>query len=184
MPGAVSGSSESISMAPCRGGNRIKEQDSLTGLDSWQTAKYKIIELLEGRKVESGLLFYIDLDDFEEVNATYGYPAGDEALKLIGEQLQKTVCEKSVAARIGGDQFLLFLGDVSGERGAYEKAMQLYGACIGAVEAAVTMSMGIACYPEDGKVYEDLAARADEALYASKHLGKQCFLFYEDISRL
>lgn len=171
-------------MVLCRGGNRIKEQDSLTGLDSWQTARNKITELLDGRKVESGLLFYIDLDDFEEVNETYGYPAGDEALKLIGGQLQKNVCRESVAARIGGDEFLLFLGNIPGRKAAYDEAMQLYGACMGAVEAAVTMSMGIACYPEDGSIYEELAARADEALYASKHLGKQCFLFYEDISRL
>lgn len=185
MPGVVSGFSENISMVLCRGGSHIKEQDFLTGLDNWQTAKEKITELLEGEKVESGLLFYIDLDDFEEINETYGYPAGDETLRWISGQLQKAVCREGVAARIGGDEFLLFLGNIPGGKAAYSQAMQLYGACMGAGKRAeVTMSMGIACYPEDGTMYEELAARADEALYASKHSGKQCFLFYEDISKL
>lgn len=184
MPGAVKEFSENISMAPCRGGNGIKEQDSLTGLDNWQTARKKITELLDGKKIESGLLFYIDLDNFEEVNEIYGYPAGDETLKSIGAQLLKTGCGESVAARIGGDEFLLFLGSISGEKAAYAQAMELYGACMGAEGAEVTVSMGIACYPKDGDVYEELAARADEALYVSKHSGKQCFLFYEDICKL
>ena len=60
MPGAVRGFLENISMAPCRGGNRIKEQDSLTGLDNWRTAKKKITQMLDGKRVENGLLFYID----------------------------------------------------------------------------------------------------------------------------
>ena len=184
MPGAVRGFLENISMAPCRGGNRIKEQDSLTGLDNWRTAKKKITQMLDGKRVENGLLFYIDLDDFEEINEIYGYPAGDETLRSIGAKLQETGYRESVAARIGGDEFLLFLGNVTGEKAAYAQAMQLYGACMGAADTAVTMSMGIACYPKDGNIYEELAARADEALYASKHSGKQCFLFYEDISKL
>lgn len=140
--------------------------------------------MLDGKKVENGLLFYIDLDDFQEVNEIYGYPAGDETLKSISSRLQETGCKESVAARIGGDEFLLFMGTAAGEKAAYAQAMQLYGACIGAADTAVTVSMGIACYPKDGNIYEELAARADEALYASKHSGKQCFLFYEDISKL
>ncbi|MCI8814317.1 MAG: GGDEF domain-containing protein [Lachnospiraceae bacterium] len=160
-------------------------QDSLTGLYDWQTAREKITDLLDGEKVESGLLFYMDLDDFQEVNDSYGYAAGDELLKAVGERLLQMTHGQGVAARIGGDEFLLFLGNVSSQKEAYNQAMQLYGACMGASEESlVSMSMGIACYPEDGSVYEELAARADEALYASKHAGKQCFLFYEDLSRL
>ncbi len=133
--------------------------------------------------MENGLLFSIDLDDFREVNDTYGYPAGDELLKNLGELLLDRSCAADVAARIGGDEFLLFLGNVPDGRAAYDQALQLYGACMGAGgERPVSMSMGIACYPGDGAAYEELAARADEALYVSKHSGKQCFLFYEDIS--
>lgn len=160
-------------------------QDSLTGLYDWQAAREIITDLLEGGKVRSGLLCYMDLDDFREMNDVYGYAAGDELLKALGELLLTVSSGKNVAARIGGDEFLLFLGNVPSGKAAYSQAMQLYGACMGAAgEAPVSMSMGVACYPEDGVAYEELAARADEALYASKHAGKQCFLFYEDLSRL
>lgn len=163
-------------------GDRIMEQDRLTGLCDLSAAKEKIIGLLDGEKVKSGLLCSIDLDDFREVNDTYGYPAGDELLKTLGGRLLDAVQSEGVAARIGGDEFLLFLGDVPDKKAAYDQAMQLYGVCMGvSEEVPVSMSMGIACYPGDGCVYEELAARADEALYVSKHSGKQCFLFYEDL---
>ena len=97
--------------------------------------------------------------------------------------LLDTLHTGDVAARIGGDEFLLFLGDVPDKKTAYAQAMQLYGLCLAAgADVPVSMSMGIACYPEDGRIYEELAARADEALYVSKHSGKQSFLFYEDLS--
>lgn len=186
MPGAVNVYSENIFMAPYRdhgGGDRIREQDPLTGLYNLPAAREKIAGLLDGRKVEGGLLFSIDLDDFREVNDTYGYPAGDALLKNMGELFLRTLHEGDVAARIGGDEFLLFLGGVPDERAAYIQAMQLYGACMGVgEEICVSLSMGIACYPRDGRVYEELAARADEALYVSKHSGKQCFLFYDDLA--
>ncbi|MCI9196921.1 MAG: diguanylate cyclase [Lachnospiraceae bacterium] len=60
-------------------------QDELTGLYDLSAAREKITELLDGGNVENGLLFSIDLDDFREVNDTYGYPAGDELLKNLGE---------------------------------------------------------------------------------------------------
>lgn len=168
-----------------REGIAIKEQDSLTGLYNMQAARKKITELLDGEMVKSGLLFYIDLDDFQEINDTYGYCAGDELLQTMGGLLLQALHKGDVAARIGGDEFLLFLGNVPGGRAAYSQALQLYGTCMAAGgESPVSVSMGIACYPEDGRFYEELTARADEALYASKHLGKQCFLFYEDLSKL
>lgn len=160
-------------------------QDSLTGLYDWRAAREKITDLLKREQVKSGLLFYMDLDDFREVNDVYGHEAGDEMLKAVGERLLQAARAQDVAARIGGDEFLLFQGNVSDAKEAYSQAMQLYGACMGASqEAFVSISMGVACYPQDGSVYEELAARADEALYASKRSGKQCFLFYEDLSRL
>lgn len=160
-------------------------QDSLTGLYDWRAAREKITDLLKREQVKSGLLFYMDLDDFREVNDVYGHEAGDEMLKAVGERLLQAARAQDVAARIGGDEFLLFQGNVSDAKEAYSRAMQLYGACMGASEEAfVSISMGVACYPQDGSVYEELAARADEALYASKRSGKQCFLFYEDLSRL
>ena len=189
MLGAASGYLENISTVRCEGkqegGNRIKEQDSLTGLYNMQAARKKIMELLDEEKVQNGLLFYIDLDDFREINDTYGYPAGDELLQAMGELLLETAHKEDVAARIGGDEFLLFLVNVPDGRAAYYQALQLYGTCMAAGGTSpVSVSMGIACYPQDGRFYEELAARADEALYASKHLGKQCFLFYEDLSKL
>ncbi len=186
MPGAVNVYSENIFMAPYRnhgGGDRIREQDPLTGLYNLPAAREKITGLLDGKQVEGGLLFSIDLDDFREVNDTYGYPAGDALLKDMGELFLRTLHEGDVAARIGGDEFLLFLGGVPDEKAAYIQAMQLYGACMGVgEEICLSLSMGIACYPRDGRVYEELAARADEALYVSKHSGKQCFLFYDDLA--
>lgn len=158
-------------------------QDFLTGLSDLPAARKEITGLLDGGAVKSGLLCSIDLDDFREINDTYGYPAGDELLRSFGGLLLDALQAGDVAARIGGDEFLLFLGNVPDKKAAYEQAMQLYGLCLGASEdVPVSMSMGIACYPEDGCVYEELAARADEALYVSKHSGKQSFLFYEDLA--
>lgn len=159
------------------------EQDLLTGLYKLPAARKKIMGLLDGDNVKSGLLCSIDLDDFREINDTYGYPAGDGLLKAFGEMLLDILQAGDVAARIGGDEFLLFLSDIPDKKAAYDQAMQLYGVCMGVSgDMPVSMSMGIACYPEDGCIYEELAARADEALYVSKHSGKQSFVFYEDLS--
>ena len=68
-------------------------QDSLTGLYDWRAAREKITDLLKREQVKSGLLFYMDLDDFREVNDVYGHEAGDEMLKAVGERLLQAARE-------------------------------------------------------------------------------------------
>ena len=126
-------------------------------------------------------LLFIDLDGFKPVNDTYGHSIGDLVLEQVGQRLKAMSRGKDVVARVGGDEFLLLLSNVTSQEGIANVAERLiqglsqpYAA--EGREVVISCSVGIAMYP-DGCSHAKLIARADAAMYSSKRSGgsKHCF---------
>jgi len=126
-------------------------------------------------------LLFIDLDGFKPVNDTYGHSIGDMVLEQVGQRLKAMSRGKDVVARVGGDEFLLLLTNVTSHEGIANVAERLiqglsqpYAA--EGREVMISCSVGIAMYP-DGCSHAKLIARADAAMYSSKRSGgsKHCF---------
>ncbi len=129
-------------------------------------------------------LLFIDLDRFKEVNDTLGHAKGDALLVEAARRLVRCVRETDTVARMGGDEFTLILPEF-GERVHLERVAQdilqalsrpytLEGSEVGYISG----SMGIAVYPEDATVLDDLMKHADRALYASKTEGRGRFSYF------
>ena len=133
------------------------------------------------KRESSAALFYIDLDNFKQVNDRFGHQAGDEVLLSVTEILRKHIRNRDVAARLGGDEFALFFDDMSADA-VTRKAQELLAASeelksqSGSPEHPLGFSLGIAAWdPGSHESLESLAQRADEAMYAAKRRGKGGF---------
>ena len=127
-------------------------------------------------------LLFIDLDGFKPVNDTYGHSIGDLVLEQVGQRLKAMSRGKDVVARVGGDEFLLLLSNVTSPESIAHVADRLiqglsqpYAA--EGREVMISCSVGIAMYP-DGCSHAKLIARADAAMYASKRSGGSTHCFY------
>jgi diguanylate cyclase (GGDEF)-like protein len=150
--------------------------DQLTGLSN----RLGLVESIEARRQHAGgrfALLLIDLDDFKNVNDTWGHAAGDRLLHTIGERLDGCLHANDLAARIGGDEFAALAG-ISDEKEAIELGERIVIALSTLYEFAegklgnIGLSVGIALSPEHGGTFEDLLAVADAALYEAKEHGK------------
>lgn len=103
---------------------------------------------------------------------------GDQMLKLVAERIKSSVRSSDVVARIGGDEFLVFM---KYEEHIDKLVERIYRSVAGSFEDfEVSASIGVALAPVQGKTYEELFLHADQALYASKHAGKNQYNFYDD----
>jgi diguanylate cyclase (GGDEF)-like protein len=123
-------------------------------------------------------LALLDIDHFKRFNDGYGHPAGDLVLKVIAQKLKRNLRKSDIACRYGGEEFMLILLN-SGLKDAQERVHLIcqnirserihYS---GKLFPALTLSGGLACYPEHGSSLEDLIECADKALYQSKQTGR------------
>ncbi|MBI4370640.1 MAG: sensor domain-containing diguanylate cyclase [Elusimicrobia bacterium] len=125
----------------------------------------------------------MDLDFFKEINDTFGHQMGDQAIHGIGQAILSVIRQSDFAARWGGDEIALILGDTTAQdvAQAAQRIMQavrgvrLFYPANPPKEIGVTASMGIALYPQDGADMESLMASADRALYEMKYRGRNGF---------
>jgi diguanylate cyclase (GGDEF)-like protein len=130
------------------------------------------------RHVHEFSLLMLDLDDFKDINDSYGHPTGDDALGGVAEILREHIRKGDLAARVGGDEFAVILME-TGRDGATTVAANLGRALREHVFTApdgkyfhLTVSIGIATYPVDGQNEPDLLAGSDVAMYRAKEMGK------------
>jgi two-component system, cell cycle response regulator len=152
--------------------------DRLTGLHNRGYAESRLTEAIsQARRTGRNLgVALVDLDRFKAINDRYGHAAGDEVLRHAGGVLHRTFRASDVVARYGGEEFLVVLSEVGLPAAVHclERLRSAFAASAAAlpVPAVVSLSVGVAAYPEDGETVADLIARADERLYAAKQAGR------------
>ncbi|WP_220808773.1 diguanylate cyclase domain-containing protein [Noviherbaspirillum aridicola] len=130
-------------------------------------------------------LFFLDLDSFKEINDELGHDAGDHVLREIARRMRGVLRHTDKIARMGGDEFYVLIEELSDGRYASDVARKLLQEAarpvrFGAANCAVSASIGISIYPDDGQDAPTLLKNADAAMYRAKESGKNGFRFYSD----
>jgi len=132
-------------------------------------------------------LLIMDLDDLKSINDNYGHRAGDSALSSVGTVISQALRKVDISARYGGDEFAVVLPDTD-KRGSLIVAEKIRANLkkiplkFKGQEYIITLSIGIATYPDNGSDREELIEKADRALYESKNEGKDKTTHFEDIT--
>ena len=138
-----------------------------------ETVRKKLKTMPKG---ETGAFYIIDMDRFKEANDTYGHQCGDEILKKFSTLLKEVFRQSDCLGRFGGDEFVVFIEGNLTREGVERKAKQLVDAArsieVENTDFHITISLGVAMYPENGANYDYLFNAADRALYQVKTEGR------------
>ena len=158
--------------------------DNLTGLPTRQFFEGRLAAAAKRCDSKKGRLavLFIDLDGFKPVNDTYGHACGDRVLEQVGVRLRSITRGSDVAARVGGDEFLMLLPSVSSQESVSRVAKAMIELLsrpykVDEREVSISCSVGIALYPEGCKPNK-LIPRADAAMYAAKRAGGTRHAFF------
>jgi len=156
---------------------RLSTVDPLTGLFN-RTFFFAAVEREIARSARSGrgfCLLMMDLDELKAVNDRHGHFIGDRVLRGVGEVIAEGVRRIDIAARYGGDEFVVLLPETE-VTGAYVLAekirMGIADLTVPGTEVRSSMSVGVVSFPDDGRTSDELMISADQAMYSSKHAGK------------
>jgi len=158
--------------------------DSLTGL---HVRRYFMVRFQEEvsrteRYDKTLSVVMADLDYFKVVNDTFGHTAGDQVLKAVGEYLHGSIRDVDCVGRYGGEEFILLLPET--EKAAAKGLAERLRKGIADMKVGnlpnVTISMGIATFPEDGTTADELLLKADAALYEAKNKGRNRVVEYTE----
>lgn len=159
------------------------ERDSLSGVYNHKTYEKLCNDITS--KYDDGLLFLmIDIDNFKQINDTYGHYVGDSVIRYVGSVLETTVKGQGVAGRIGGDEFSVCIYEI------YEKNLAV-SLCVRIKEALkqfmggvdFTVSIGAAISNGRKMDFAQLYYEADEAVYFAKEHGKNQFVFADELEK-
>ena len=159
--------------------------DELTGLPNRHMFMDRLRQ--EMRRADRGAAFlallFIDLDRFKEVNDRLGHAVGDRLLAEAAHRIKACVRATDTLARLGGDEFTVVLAGLD-RVGSVERIAQAIIAALArpfdldGERAEISGSLGIALYPADAREIGDLLARADQAMYAAKHAGRNRYCYF------
>ena len=153
--------------------------DPLTGLYNRRLGDLAERELSRARRQKTKVAFaMVDIDHFKSINDRFGHECGDRALQEVSACLRREIRQEDLAFRYGGEEFLLMLACESAV--AIMPRLEQIRAKIAGLEVVqdnrrigrITVSIGVAIYPEQGAGFEDLVRSADNALYEAKHGGR------------
>jgi diguanylate cyclase len=162
--------------------------DEKTGLHNYRYFDESLNKMFEQAKTHHQPLSLIfgDMDYLRDVNNNYGHQAGDKAIVAIGSVFKNAVDSNMVAARFGGEEFVLIVPNQSKYKAqeiAEEVRKKIHSLELEVAENKkinVSMSFGVASYPEDAKTIEELIKKADETLYDAKHAGRNRVSVYNE----
>ena len=160
--------------------------DSLTKLSSRSSFNKQLQELIVNcqRRAEKFAVLYLDLDDFKNINDSFGHDVGDKLLIEVANRLRNLLRESDFASRLGGDEFCMLLNDIKDNDSAENVAKR----CLELLSQPFLLegreffphaSIGIAVYPQDGSDANVLIKAADTAMYEAKKAGKKQYMLYE-----
>jgi len=157
----------------------LAQHDPLTGLPNRFLFGDRLDAAIAraGRHQDRLAVVFIDLNDFKPINDDFGHAAGDQALVALAERLKKSMRKTDTVARIGGDEFVVILEEISGEEHVRGLAQKIMHAVIEPFEVdgqklQISASLGIALFPDDTTSADQLVEFADRAMYVAKKSGK------------
>lgn len=156
------------------------KRDLMTGLYNKATVQ-RFIEkcFCESTNEQTHAMIVFDIDNFKRINDTRGHLIGDHAIKSVAKRILAHTRTNDIVGRVGGDEFVFLMKNVQDKKNIEMKVEQLMQSMEPTNEEnRITVSVGIAIYPKDGKDYEELFCHADEALYRSKRAGKNQWCFF------
>lgn len=161
------------------------ERDGLTGLYNAMTTRAKVNAILQAEHSaeEKQIFLLFDLDNFKNINDTFGHMAGDQVLVDVADTLKKRFRSGDIMGRLGGDEFVLMLCNVRSDEFVNELMQELCETLTRTyvqddVSITITASMGLAVAPSDGTTFDELYRKADIALYQIKRAGKNGYMRY------
>jgi len=165
----------------------LSQHDALTELPNRMSANQHL-QLALGGAVKSGAkvaLMFLDMDHFKSVNETSGHSFGDDVLKVVTTRIQSCVRETDTISRHGGDEFIVILSDLRDPEAIIRIAEMILRRTeepisLDGQELSLTMSIGIAVYPDDGGDFETLLNCADTAMYQAKDAGRNTYQFFDN----
>lgn len=170
--------------------SKMAYYDTLTGLPN----RTFLVERLgygiknAKRNKEKLAVLFVDLDNFKQINDTYGHNIGDQVLKEIGSRMSAGLREADTCARMGGDEFVVLLNNVSKISEPAEVAERMLTIINQPVSLSyltfkISASLGIAVFPNDGRSADALIRSADTAMYRSKAQGKNTYSYFNSTMR-
>ena len=128
-------------------------------------------------------LLFMDVDRFKQINDTLGHAAGDRSLRAIGERISASVRDSDIVARLGGDEFVALIENLGTPAALHQLAEKIIAAVAQPLqlengELVLSVSIGVAVWPTDGRDAPTLMRNADTALYRAKNQGRNRFSFY------
>lgn len=158
--------------------------DSLT-----QVISREYIEMLAKKMLDEKIpftLMILDLDNFKQINDSFGHLSGDYVLQNLGEELKNFCYPKAYVGRYGGDEFLIIVPNLIDYDDVHVFLEHLYERNKifrkyyndGLRDIYITATLGSASYPADETNYESLFKKADKALYRGKMKGRNCYIIY------
>ncbi|MBI4421851.1 MAG: diguanylate cyclase [Gemmatimonadetes bacterium] len=163
---------------------RLSITDSLTGLSNRRHLMQRLNEeMLRARRHDRTFaVLMADVDHFKAYNDTFGHPAGDDVLRKMATILRESTRIVDCVARYGGEEFAVLLPEATGElAGQVAERIRARVAEEKFTHRKITLSVGIASFPEHGDSVEAVIARADEALYRAKRAGRNRALRAEKV---
>ena len=165
--------------------HRMAHYDSLTGLPNRMLFMDRLRQEIKkaSRSEHAVTLFYIDLDQFKEVNDTLGHHVGDTLLIEAAKRIVACVRDSDTATRLGGDEFTVILPELDDLAGIERVAQSIISTLtepflVGGETIYISASIGITLYPADGDDADSLLMHADQAMYVSKNAGRNRYSFF------
>ncbi|MBP1931487.1 EAL domain-containing protein [Ammoniphilus resinae] len=159
--------------------------DALTNLPNRRLFEEKLEQaiLISNTLQQKIAIMYLDMDRFKYINDTLGHSVGDKLLTEISKRLQESVKDHSVLARMGGDEFMVILSNITDTNQVVTIAKFMINLLekpflIDNYELYITTSIGISLYPNDGEDSQTLMKNADSALHRAKEQGKNTYHIY------
>ena len=163
--------------------DRLAYYDGLTGLPNARFVSERMGDVLDRRGYSSGAVLQIDIDRFKQVNDALGRAVGDQVVQYMGERLESCARSSDRVARVGPNEFSMFLLGPESKEHAPIAARQLLNELAQPIRLAgheliASASIGIALFPNDGDSIETLLGSAGAALSQAKRMGGNCYQYY------
>ena len=169
----------------------MAQHDLLTGLPNRALFNERLNQELARAKRQNGrfAMVFIDLDHFKSINDNLGHDVGDQVLRRVAKQFQNSVRATDTVGRIGGDEFVVLLSQLSESDDILALANKLRQALqqpfvVDGHELSIFCSIGVAVYPENGTNAVALTKEADDAMYRAKEAGRDCVRLSNTSARL